>query len=308
MLVESGVLPDIEVREERFNYWLTTWLAHQSKPEQRLILNRYARWGISTQPWAGRGSRPSNDTARFGRLRGSLKICAEYLTFIEASGYTTLTLPQRMLDTYIAGSAQRTDHLAHFTRWLKKNKLGRATAPHRLIQLPTAAMTPDDRWRLARWLLHDAEVQPIDRVGGLLTLLYGQPSTRIVALPRSSVMFEGHSVLLTLGDDPICLPSQLATAVTELFHSPTTAHTDAGDTWLFRGRMPGQHLTAGTLCRRLSRIGISAGDARSAALLELATELPVTLLAELLGISTAAAARWSRAASRDWSSYPTLRL
>lgn len=307
LLVASGVLPDVEVRDERFNHWLTTWLAHQSNPEQRLILSRYARWGISTKPWAGHGSRPSDDTSRFRRIRGRLQICAEYLVFVEASGHTTVTLPQRTLDAYVADSAQRTDHLAHFTRWLNKNGLGKAIGPNRRQRLPTGTMTPDDRWRLARWLLHDAEVQSIDRVGGLLTLLYGQPATRIVALPRSAVTFHDQRVFLILGEDPICLPSQLATAVTELFNDPTTAHTDPDDTWLFRGRVPGQHLTAGTLGCRLSRIGISAGDARSAALLELAAEMPVALLAELLGLSIAAAARWSRAANRDWSSYPALR-
>lgn len=308
LLVAAGVLTDIDIDEERYYVWLDTWVSERSKPEHRLLLRRYAQWGLSTKPWAGYASRPSDANSRFHRLRARLQACAEYLEFVEDQGYTTLTLPQSGLDTYVAGAAYRLDYISHFTRWLKKQGLGTAVVTYRQKLEPTSSMPPDERWRLTRWLLRDESLDLRDRVAGLLVLLYGQPVSRIVAIPRTAAHFHTQGVSVTLAEDPIDLPEQLAQAVTLLFHTPIRTHRDADNTWLFPGRLPGRHLTAGALASRLGRLGIPVGRSRSAALLELAAEIPVPLLSELLGISTVSAARWASLANRDWSSYPALRM
>src|SRR5699024_10171648 len=119
--------------------------------------------------------------------------------------------------------------------------------------------------------------------------LYGQPVSRIVAIPRTAVRYNKKGVSITLADDPIELPEQLGHAVTLLYLNAPRTHRDAHDTWLFPGRWPGRHVTAGALGSRLTRLGIPVKRSRSAALLELAAEIPVPLLSELLGISTASA-------------------
>lgn len=308
MLVASGVLTGIEINEERYYLWLASWLAEQTNSAHRLLLRRYAQWGISTKPWAGHATLPSDANNRFNRLRVRLQTGAEYLKFVEAQGYTTLTMPQRVLDAYVAGSADRQDHLSHFTRWLKDNKLATAVAAYRPRNKIMPSIAPDERWRLARWLHRDETIEPQDRVASLLVLLYAQPVTRIVAIPRAAVHFNTRGVTMTLADDPIELPEQLGHAVTLLYQNPPRTHRDINGTWLFPGRLPGRHLTAGALGSRLTRLGIPVQQARSAALLELAAEIPVPLLSELLGISTASAARWATAANRDWSTYPALRM
>ncbi|MDI3194256.1 hypothetical protein QK290_07290 [Pseudarthrobacter sp. AL07] len=308
MLITSGTLPNFDVDESFFQYWVSEWLGGINNPENRLIMRRYARWGLSTKPWAGLSSRPTNYTARFQRLRSQLRDSEAFLTFADSLGHTPLTLPQRFLDAFIAESTSRRDNLAQFTRWLKKNGFGHAVASHRSRQMPASVMSPDGRWRLARRLLHGPAVDPVDRVGGLLILLYGQTATRIVSLHRSAVTFEKNEVLLTIADHPIRLPDELGEATTVLFNRSTTAHTDQSDTWLFRGRVPGKHLTSGALARRVTRIGVPVRDSRSAALLDLASDMPVALLADLLGLSIAAASRWSKVAKRDWLSYPSLRM
>jgi hypothetical protein len=309
MLVAAGVLPDIDIDEERYYLWLDTWVSAQSNPEYRLLLRRYAQWGRSTKPWAGYSSRPSDASSRFHRLRARLEICAEYLQFVEKQEYTTLTLPQRILDAYVAGSANRHDHLGHFTRWLKKQGLGTAVSSYRPINEPTSSMGPDERWSLARWLLRDQTLDPQDRVAGLLILLYGQPASRVVAIPRSAVEFSERSVFITLADDPIEVPEQLGKAVTQLCQQPTTSgHRNVQHAWLFPGRWPGRHLTPGALTRRMGRLGVAVKPSRTAALQELAGDIPVPLLSELLGISTTSAARWAAVANRDWSTHPALRM
>lgn len=42
---------------------------------------------------------------------------------------------------------------------------------------------------------------------------------------------------------------------------------------------------------------------RNAALLELAAQLPAAFLADLLGISTRSAVRWTQAAGGEWAGY-----
>src|SRR5699024_3026521 len=153
----------------------------------RLLLRRYAQWGLSTKPWAGYATRPTDPNNRFHRLRSRLQTCAEYLQFVEDQGYTTLTLPQGVLDAYVAGSANRHDHIRHFTRCLKDHVLVTAGWPSRQGETFLSAMATGERWRHARWLIGDEPIKAQDRVAGLFALLYGQPISRIVTIPRSAV-------------------------------------------------------------------------------------------------------------------------
>src|SRR5690625_393166 len=247
MLVTSGVLTDIDINEERYYLWLTSWLSEQTNSAHRLLLRRYAQWGLSTKPWAGYATRPTDPNNRFHRLRSRLQTCAEYLQFVEDQGYTTLTLPQGVLDAYVAGSANRPVDISDFTRGLKDNGLAAAVSAYGQRNTFISAIAPDERWRLARWLLRDETIKAQDRVAGLFVLLYGQPVSRIVAIPRSAVHFSKQSVSVTLAEDPIDLSVQLGHAVTFLYlHAPTT-HQKTHYTWLFPGRWPGRHLTAGAL-------------------------------------------------------------
>jgi hypothetical protein len=53
----------------------------------------------------------------------------------------------------------------------------------------------------------------------------------------------------------------------------------------------------------LSEIGIRAGQSRSAALFQLATDLPAAVLANMLGIHISVAVQWQRASAGDWTAY-----
>ena len=77
--------------------------------------------------------------------------------------------------------------------------------------------------------------------------------------------------------------------------------------WPFRGRNLGKHPTPGPLRRRLRAEGLLTGSARTTALIELTRQLHPRIVSDLLGITTASAASWSRLAGREWSDYPALR-
>jgi hypothetical protein len=57
------------------------------------------------------------------------------------------------------------------------------------------------------------------------------------------------------------------------------------------------------LIRRLGKLGIPSRATRNAALLQLAAEVPPTVLADLLGLHPHTAVAWVKAAGGDWSRY-----
>ena len=73
--------------------------------------------------------------------------------------------------------------------------------------------------------------------------------------------------------------------------------------WLFPGRAAVRPLTAQALTRQLNQHGIHLRAARTAALVDLAGQLPPAVLASLLGMHPATAVRWSRRIASDWSDY-----
>ena len=111
---------------------------------------------------------------------------------------------------------------------------------------------------------------------------------------------------LRLGREPILLPEPLATLARSLVAS-RHGHAALGDQgtsrWLFPGGQPGQPISAYRLAERLRQLGLRPGQDRSAALFQLATELPAAMLARMLGIHIAVAVAWQRASSGDWTAY-----
>jgi hypothetical protein len=73
--------------------------------------------------------------------------------------------------------------------------------------------------------------------------------------------------------------------------------------WLFPGGRPGRSLSAFRMAERLNQLGIRPGQSRSAALFQLATDLPAAILAEMLGLRIAVAVAWQRASAGDWAAY-----
>ncbi|MFE6963238.1 hypothetical protein [Streptomyces sp. NPDC057696] len=67
---------------------------------------------------------------------------------------------------------------------------------------------PDDadRRRLVHRFLHDDSVTAVDRVVGLLVLLYGQPLTKIASLTTGQVLTTDEGVRLALGPAPSPYP------------------------------------------------------------------------------------------------------
>ena len=61
------------------------------------------------------------------------------------------------------------------------------------------------------------------------------------------------------------------------------------------------------LAARITALGLPINQICTAALIDLATQLPAAFLRDLLGLSATTAVRWTQAAAGDWAGYAALR-
>ncbi|MFB7114815.1 hypothetical protein [Streptomyces sp. NPDC056291] len=133
-----------------------------------------------------------------------------------------------------------------------------------------AAGLRERRWALARRLLHDDTIPAVDRVAGLLLLLYAQRPAAICRLTTTHVLSGDGRTRIRCGSKPITLPEPVASLVRDL---AATRHrgrvkdgTAGADTiWPFPGIRPGTPLDFAGLDERLKRIGLRPRSDRSTA-------------------------------------------
>jgi hypothetical protein len=175
----------------------------------------------------------------------------------------------------------------------------RQQAHHHLPQTqrwrgPVSALNDDQRWAIARQLLHDTTIDTEDRLAGLLLLLYAQRPTAIGLLTTDQITISGDSASISFGRTPIRLPhpvDELARSLVATRKGHATIGAATPSRWLFPGGQPGRPISTERLKLRLNRLDIRPNQARSTALFQLATEVPAAILARTLGISVNSAVR-----------------
>lgn len=164
---------------------------------------------------------------------------------------------------------------------------------------------PEQRWAIARRLVRDDTLDPLDRVAGALVVLYAQPLVRICALNTDDIATNDDIVTVRLGGDRLELPEPFAPTLIRGPPSPRrggVAEQLSAD-WLFPGQRAGRHLAAASLGRRLRVIGIEPRRARLAALDQLSVEIPPAMLAGVLGLKTPYVVRHTSRSGGDWAHY-----
>ena len=112
------------------------------------------------------------------------------------------------------------------------------------------------------------------------------------------------TVNVTFDTVAIELPEPLDRLLLEhLARRGQASYASRPDPWLFPGGIPGRPMATESVRLQLVGHGIHPFTARKAALFQLAGEIPTPVLAELLGLSTATAVRYSTLASRSWTQY-----
>jgi hypothetical protein len=305
LLVAIGALPHRDERMIQLQRWTAELIAERPDADERSVLHRYAIWHVIRRL---RGRIGDADTT-YGQAvaaKRNIRAAVALLDWLTAKELTLLTAGQGDLDAWLASAQPLRRDSGNFVRWARRHKLTQLDHAADRWGGPNGVIDTETRWDQARWLLHDDTVDTGDRVAGLLVLLYAQTAATISELTVGDVQMTDQQVRLRLGREPILIPAPLDVLLRELVdtrfgHAAVGGH--CGSPWLFPGGHPGQPLSAFRIAERLRHLGIQSSRARSAAMFQLAADLPAAILARTLGIHISVAATWQRACAGDWLSY-----
>lgn len=304
VLVDTGALSPRSNLTDAVDPWLQHFLADQP-PDVSALLRPYAAWSVLSRARrrAARGL-DSPSTPKYVRTR--ITTAVHFIAWLTTRNVSLSTATQSDVDLWMSEGATTRHRVRDFLRWAYAagHTTDLTVTPLGRTGLATHVLADDTRWTLLRRCLREDTVPLELRIAGALVLLYGYIPTRIVELTRKDVSSNGSSTYLTLASHPVLLPPALGQLVTRFaaLHSPPFDVDDSA--WLFPGARRGRHRDPGRLTKRLNtELGIFVRPARGAALCDLATDLPSPVLAELLGVSASAAARWTALAARDWTTY-----
>jgi hypothetical protein len=306
VLVAIGTLPARDEQLSRLERWIALVTAGRPDPGQQQLLHRYAVWHVIRRLRARLGAEHATHNQVLAAQR-IIKAAVALLDWLTAHDLTLATAGQGDLETWLvtAPASHRTD-AGNFVRWARKHKLTGLDFAAIRWGGPTGVIDTETRWEQARRLLHDGTLKSEDRVAGLLVLLYAQWPATISQLTLSHVQASGGQVRIQLGREPVVLPEPLDALVLQVA-ATRRGHAAIGDQgtspWLFPGGQPGRPISAYQLAERLRQLGIRSGQSRSAALFQLATDLPAAVLARMLGIHITVAVAWQRASAGDWTAY-----
>jgi len=306
ILVATGTLPPRDEQLTRLETWISRAVAERPGPAERRLLAQYATWHV-VRRLRGRLAGQHTTYGQFLGAQRNVRAAIALLDWLAARGLTLETARQGDLDAWLgdAQASHRTD-AGNFVRWARRNKLTTMDFAALKWGGPSGVIDTETRWEQARWLLYDDSLKPEDRLAGLLVLLYAQRTSVISRLTLGHLQAADRQVLIRLGRQPVVLPGPLDALALQVA-ATRRGHAALGDdgtsAWLFPGGQPGQPISAYQLGERLHQIGIRCGQSRSAALFQLATDLPAVVLASMLGIHISVAVQWQRASSGDWMAY-----
>lgn len=307
VLVQAGLLTERDEALARLEGWIAALVADIDDPDDRRTIDAFATWHVLRRARRrAEHARTTNTTAARTQIRRAI----EFLAHLREHGPTLAECTQADLELWLSGPPSRR-RVADFVNWAQRHRLCTdLRVPRRDRSWPAREITEHDLRDLVTRLLDDTELRLADRVAGLFVVCYGQLPARIARLRIDDTTTDAEQVAVRFGRDDIVLPPRIGALVSELATERRgRAATEPGATspWLFPGGIPGQPLDPETLRQRLTAIGIANMRVRTATLLDLATHIPATVLADLVGLDPSTAARWSRAAGGDWTTYAAIR-
>ena len=302
LLTALGVLDPMDIQIERMPPWVEEVVLGLS-PDQANLIRRFAHWHVL------RGMRKAAREDRLTRCitngsRRQIRVAIDFLAFLDAHGASASTATQDLLERYQhLGRSPRFE--LGFVVWLRDSRINtRLSLPYIPCPTPTVTVSEAQRWAAVDTLLHDETLRRYTRIGGLLTLLFAQPLSRIVAMRTSQITIDNETVHVTFSTIPVQMPPVLDELIREhLRHRGQSLYASRDNGWLFPGGNPGQHLATENIRAQLVSLGIKPYENRKATLFQLAGDIPSPVLAELIGITPSNAADWAKLAARDWTGY-----
>jgi hypothetical protein len=187
-LVTVGALPERDEEMARLETFLARLLDSQHDPERRLLLHRYLTWHLIRRLRSRNNGRPATRQQSL-MIRRLSRGTVAFLDWLDARNLTLSSCQQADLDRWHADErAVYREETGRFIRWARASKLTAgylAAAPR--WNGPAQMLDHQDRWHIARRLLHDDQLKPEDRLAGLFVLLYAQGTTAISRMTVSQI-------------------------------------------------------------------------------------------------------------------------
>lgn len=269
------------------------------------IVNNWLRWQVLPRLRRHLDG-PVDILAATANAKRTLIQVVDFLATLQAAGRTLNVCEQHDLDHWFRSRDASRHQIRPFLAWAQRTKhlpAALTLPPPYQAQRPTHA-DPEQRWAIARRLVHDATLDTVDRVAGALVVLYAQPLVRVCALTTDDVQTNGQAVTIRLGQARLELAEPFATLIQSLpLHRRAGIAEQLPGNWLFPGHRAGRHLVATALGNRLRAIGIEPRTMRLAALDQLSKEMPPAMLAGILGLRAQQTVRHTAQAGGDWAHY-----
>jgi hypothetical protein len=307
MLVAHGALPERDEALARLERWIDDKVAAVDRPDDTSLIRRFATWHVLRSLRRRVEHRPPNHRLATRYARNQVSTAIGFLDWLHQQNIPLRDCTQHDVDRWLAGPPLRRE-ARHFLTWAVRRGLATKLTIRVLPERPGDALDAEDRWAIVRRLLHDDQLELVDRVAGSFVLLYAQPLSRVAVITHDQItLHDDGAVSIRFATHEIDLPEPFASLVATLSTGNRRGHVGIGapttSPWLFPGHLPGRPITPARLGERLALFGIDARAARRAALLQLAAELPAPVLAGSLGIATTTAVDWVKAAGGDWANY-----
>lgn len=301
-LVANNVLEPRDEYLATLERWLHSYFQGIEHPADRKLVRSFAIWQRLHRLRRKATTKPLSPN-QITQVRSELTSIAKLLNWLRRRGLNLTTCNQADIDEFLAASPPSMAMVSVFVRWAARHGSPNVLTIRSRQSTGTTPIEQDVRWALTKILLHNDSIALADRFAGLLVLLFGQTASRIVTLTIDDLEQAGDTVTLRLGQKPVELPAPLDTMALQLASTRRNfvqlARVD-DQPWLYPGAHPGKHLTHHRLSVRLNRIGVRIKPNRIATMIDLAAQLPATVVSQLLGVHINTATKWSaRAASSN---------
>jgi len=197
--------------------------------------------------------------------RRRIRVAIHLLSFLDACGASAVTATQGLLERYQEHVGRAINDEYAFVVWLRDSRINtRLSIPYVPRPAPMVTVPDEQRWAAVDRLLHDESLRRYTRIGGLLTLLFAQPLTRIVAMRTNQVTVADDTVHVCFSTLPIQMPAVLDDLIREHLDKRGKSLYASRDTgWLFPGGNPGRHLATENIRAQLVAIGIKPYEPQS---------------------------------------------
>jgi hypothetical protein len=302
-LVITGILPERLEYLDRIPAW-TSRLVASKPPAHARMIRAYSQWDALRR--ARRTARPTQAQAQ--AVRTKIRTASAFLDWLAAAGGQLATLTQPDLDTWIISRRPSENAvLRPFLSWARQRHLcdGSLVLPARPRTEPAVDLAGDQRWNQLHTCLTGTAIPLAARASGAVALLYGAVLSRVLLLHLDDVVTISGRCHLRLGQHPVLVPPAIARLLREQADVAAVqpAASAAGSAWLFPSQSGPRPITAKTIVNHLNKHGVHVRAGRTAALIDLAGQLPSAVLASLLGLAPVTADRWSRRIASDWAAY-----